>query len=223
MSTEVQIANLALSHIGHKADVTAIDGTEASREAELCTQFYPHARDVVLERHPWKFAMRRAAASAIDEEVMGWDYVYAVPADCLRVVAVMPEEFADDYSDAWVDPRPAYDAPMPVQAGSYTAQPFVIEALEDGTEVILTDVENALLRYQVRVTDTAKFPPSLTTAISYMLASLLAGPLIKGSEGIAESKRCRELAEVEMQAAMVADARQRKIQPTHIVPWLSVR
>ncbi|MBP6563992.1 MAG: hypothetical protein KA200_00105 [Burkholderiales bacterium] len=204
MATEVQIANLALSHIGHKADVTAIDGTEASREAELCTMFYPQARDVVLERHPWKFTMRRAAASAVSEEVLGWDYVYAMPTEYMRIHAVLPEEFADEYE---------HDVEYP----------FQIETLDDGTEVIVSDVENAVLRFQVRVTDTAKFPPSVTSAISYMLASLLAGPLIKGGEGIAESKRCREMAEVEVLQAMVNDGRQRKVVPEHVVPWLAVR
>lgn len=214
MTTEVQIANMALSHIGHKADVTAIDGTEASREAELCTMFYPQARDVVLERHPWRFTMRRAAGSAVSETVMGWDYVYAMPTDCLRVLAVLPEEFDDDLSTA-VD--------FSVTPLGYTPEPFDIETLESGDVVILSDVEDALLRYQVRITDTAKFPPGVTNAVSYMLASLLAGPLIKGDAGIAEAKRCREMAELEMSQAMVQDSRQRKRAPTHIVPWLAAR
>lgn len=223
MTTEVQIANLALSHIGHKATVAAIDGSEQSREAELCAQFYDLARDTVLERHTWNFTMRRIVATEVDEDIEGWEYVYAKPADTLRIIAVLPEGFDDDYADVFSMVPNAYDEPMPAQAGRYVPSPFVMETLDDGTEVILTDVENARIRYQVRVTDTAKFTAAFTMAVSRMLASFIAGPLIKGDAGIAESKAQRQVAEAEIMEARVHDARQRNVKPRHTVPWLAVR
>lgn len=223
MATEVQIANMALSHIGHKADVSAIDGTEQSREAELCAQFYGMARDSVLERHAWNFTLRRVVASPLAVEVEGWDYVYAKPANCLRIIAVLPEGYDDDYSESFALSTPAYDAPMPMHSGRYVPQVFVVESLADGTDVILTDTENATIRYQHAVTDPTKFSATFTMAVSWQLAAHLAGPLIKGEAGIAESRRCMAMAEAMVGAAKELDARQRQVKPAHHPAWIAAR
>ncbi len=49
MASPVDISNLALSHIGAEALVSAIDPPDGSREAGLCAQFWPLVRTEVLD------------------------------------------------------------------------------------------------------------------------------------------------------------------------------
>ena len=60
MASEVDICNLALSHLGDNATVASIDPPEGSAQAEHCSRFYPIARDTLLEMHNWNFSTRRA-------------------------------------------------------------------------------------------------------------------------------------------------------------------
>ena len=56
MSSEVQIARLALQHLGDRYDITSLN--EASPEAEQVKLVFDNVRDMVLREHPWKFARK---------------------------------------------------------------------------------------------------------------------------------------------------------------------
>ena len=60
MASDVEICNLALSHLGDTATVASIDPPEGSAQAEHCARFYPIARDALLEKHDWSWATRRS-------------------------------------------------------------------------------------------------------------------------------------------------------------------
>lgn len=198
MSSVVDIANIALSHIGDSATVASLDPPEGSVQAEHCAQFYPIARDALLESHTWKFATRRKRAALLDTESWSWLYAYAQPAGCLKIVAVLADG---------ADPN--------AEGESYEA-----EIDDDGSIIILTNVENAIIKFISAVTDTAKFSPLFTTALTWQLASMIAGPVLKGDVGAAEAKRCTGLAQAYLSAAKDSDATQRKTDPTHSVGWI---
>jgi hypothetical protein len=102
-------------------------------------------------------------------------------------------------------------------------QAFSCEVDGSGNDVILTDQVNAVLRYTSIVTDTTKFSPLFTMALSWHLASMLAGPLLKGEAGAAESKRCTALMQSYLSKATESDAAQRRISPQHNVGWINGR
>ena len=52
---------------------------------------------------------------------------------------------------------------------------------------------------------------------------MLAGPLLKGDVGAAESKRCVSAMQAYLSQAMVSDANQRKTKPTHMPAWMRAR
>jgi len=155
MASEVDICNLALAHIGNKAIILSL--TEGSAEADHCKRFYPIARDTVLEMHRWNFATKRADLAALTETVPAWQYAYAVPSDSIKNISVLKPESTDDED----------------------TQPYTIEALDDGSGVIYTNVEQAVLIYTRRVTDTTKFTQLAVNAISRLLAAYIAGPITK--------------------------------------------
>lgn len=226
MASEVDICNLALAHLGDNATVSSINPPEGSAQAEHCARFYPIARDSLLEMHFWNFSMKRAILAQVSNIWPEWQYAYAMPADCLNAISVIPPDAHDDYATKFVPtdtPFWAHNFSPVVAAGRYVPQPFTIEMDSAGNDIILTNQEEARLRYTYYVTDTTKFSPLFTVTLSHMLASYLAGPIIKGDAGAAESKRQMAIATAYLGQAETSDANQRKINVEHIVPWTSGR
>jgi hypothetical protein len=195
VASEVDICNLALSHLGDVANIITIDPPDGSAQAEHCARFYPIARNALLEMHDWGFASKRVALAQLDNPTTEWAYCYAQPADLLNTISVLANDATDDTSVAIPSPITWNDMVMPaLGSGAYTPQPFVLEVLTDGTDVIFTNQAGAVLRYVAQVTDTTKFSPLFITTLSWSLASMLAGPIIKGQAGAAEGVRCHAMA-----------------------------
>lgn len=201
MSSEVGICNLALSHLGDEATVASIDPPEGSAQADHCAIFYPQARDTLLELHTWKFATRRVALSPLSVPSWNWGYAYAEPNQCIRLVSVLP---SDSASEAESQPYDAFGA-------------------ASGAPAIFTDQESATLVYITRVTDTSKFSALFTEALSRLLASYLAGPVLKGEQGAAMARKCMQDYMLLLGQAKDIDAKQRRVDPTHTAPWISAR
>lgn len=89
MTSEIDICNMALSHIGAQSSIS--DFLEASVEAQQCSLLYAPARDAVLREHAWNFASRRAALADLGAPPPGWRYRYSLPADCLVARKILSE------------------------------------------------------------------------------------------------------------------------------------
>ena len=226
MASEVEICNLALAHLGDDATVASISPPEGSPQAEHCQRFYPVARDMLLQSAQWSFASRRISLAQVTMPYTMWKYAYAAPSDMMVAVSVLPPQAENDYA---VRAYPAdrygfgWTNSQIVASGVYVPQEYQVETDASGNKVIYTNQEDALLRYQAYVTDTTKFDPMFTIALSWQLASLLAGPVIKGSEGAAEAKRCLQMAAVYVAQARASDAMQRDVKPEHVTSWISGR
>jgi hypothetical protein len=222
LASEVDIVNLALAHLGDNATVASLDPPEGSAQAEHCARFYPLARDALLEMHDWNFATKRAQLALIDTAWTEWKYAYEQPSDCLNAVAVLAPTATDDYSAAL--PLPFSQSGIVSSGqGLYTPQHYICETDERGRSVILTNQEDAVLRYVAYVTDTTKFSPLFTQTLSWQLAALLAGPIIKGDAGAAEAKRCLQMASAYMAKATESDSQQRRVNPAQSIGWMAGR
>lgn len=226
MASVVDICNLALAHLGDNATIASIDPPEGSAQAEHCQRFYPIARDTLLEMHSWSFATRRAYAAEVANTWPMWKHAYAMPGDAMDIISILPPEATDDYSTSF-NPMTYPDfytnySPS-VAAGQYSPQKFAVETAADGSEIILTNQERAVVRYHSRSTDPTKYSPLFTITLSWHLASMLAGPVIKGDQGAAEAKRCVTMMNLYLGKAVEADANSRNIKPEQIVPWIAGR
>jgi len=222
MATEEDIANLALSHLGDTATVVSLNPPEGSAQSEHAARFYPIARDTLLEMHPWRFSTRRIALAQLTSNWPEWDFAYAKPSDALKVWAVLPPDASDDNSAP--AKLTADIIPTGMQGwGVYTPKPFTMEVDASGAEVIYTDQDNAVARYSVVVTDTSRFSPLFVMALSWHLASMLAGPVIKGDAGAAEAKRAEGMMQVYLSRARESDADQQLQRVKHNVDWMTGR
>ncbi len=201
MASVVDIANLALAHLGDDANVASINPPEGSAQAEHCARFYPVARDALLEMHDWTFATRRATLKALNKDTFNWDYAYAYPSGALRILTVLPAEASPEDD----------------------GEEFETDTDTDGTALIRSNLDDASVRYTISVSDTTKFPPLFTSALTWLLASYLAGPVVKGDAGRAEAKRCMMMFQAFLAQARISDANQRKKTPTHTPEWIELR
>lgn len=123
-----RLVNLALSNIGITDAVLHL-GTEASRNAETARLHYRTEIDAVLRAHPWKFATRYATLTRVSGSVTtplngDWTYRYRLPADCLLVRRIVP----DDGRQRTFDPQPAaFDTTEDVDGGLLDTNAEVVE------------------------------------------------------------------------------------------------
>jgi len=205
MATEVSICNLALARLGDSATVTSLDPPEGSVQAQLCATFYPIARDAMLELHMWGFATKRATLAELDLADMPsmWSYAYAMPSNVIKIIALQDQHAIDDYMHPPVE---------------YTS-----EVSSTGAQILFTNQQNAVIRYVGLVTDPTTFPPLFITALSFHLAAMLAGPIIKGDAGMSASKAMMQYFSMTFANATVSDTNQRQIKVKHEVTWIAGR
>lgn len=201
MSTPVDICNLALSRLADMANVSGIDPPEGSHEADRCQRMYPLARDTLLEMYNWSFAMRRARLSETGEDTFGWRYAYQLPADVLHAVAVFTDQDRG-YRQPW---------------------DFQIERTAVGTKVLYTDCPDAILRYTCYMEESGDFSPLFTDALAWLLASHLAGAIIKSESGINVGQACFKQFQQTMAGAMGRDIIQKQNVNGRLPHWLTWR
>lgn len=191
MASVVDICNLAVGHLGGDAVISAIDPPDGSIEAMHCSRFYPIARKSALEAHEWSFATRRKVLSEISTTELPdvWAYAYALPNKNLRVTRVV----------------------NPLTEEGET-EPFRHEALSDGTQVIFTNAEEASAIFIYDEENPVRFSGLFVLALSRLLASFLAGPLVKGKTGVATAQEQYKLYLTELAIARERDSSGTKTQ-----------
>ncbi len=177
MTSEVAIANMALSRIGVDQTIESLDDTSA--RARACKLWYAHCRDKALSDAPWNFALRVAALATVSgDPPPGWSYQFRYPADCLAMRDVTDDggsrtslglwwaslEYAG-YA-RWMPPR----YPWEVRG----------EAVADTGKIIVTDLDVPYGLYVRRVLDPNQFTVQFVDAHAWCLAVELA-PALKAS------------------------------------------
>jgi hypothetical protein len=218
LASVVDICNQALSHLGDSATVASIDPPEGSAQAEHCARFYFAALGTLLEMHPWAFATRRATLAAVANPSSTWAYAYALPSNAVNLISILAPDASDDYS---ASPKTSvYDNMV---GGAYTPQEFSPETDDAGNDIILTNQADAVLRYTVLVSDTTKFSPLFVEALTWLLASKLAGPVLKGEAGMQAAQACTKTFVYWLGKASDSDASQRRAAPRQQVGWMNAR
>lgn len=179
MASKLDIWNLALSHIG--SGDTIDDEAEQTLEAEQCRKFYPLALDLLLERHGWDFAIDTVPLSLLSESAPGqWTYRYSVPDDYIRAIQVLGD--ISLVSAVWIT-NDEYLRQLQDNAKQYQ-----IEVDSNEKRTIVTNEYQAQLRYVFRNTLTGSFSPGFVMTLSYLLASMIAGPIVKSAKMVASQK-----------------------------------
>lgn len=204
MASEVDICNLALAHLGDDAILSSINPPDGSPQSQHCATFYPVARNSMQDVHNWSFCTTRVTLALLSTTPLsGWQYTYALPSDMVSALSVFLAGSADDN-----DP-----------------QPYEIEQTQAGVDVLYTNAPNAILRYVRNVTDPSTFSPLFVDALAWLVASYVAGPLIKGAKGRADAVTCLKMYKAVLKDAIESDSAQHvAVKPSaRSAPWIAAR
>jgi hypothetical protein len=167
MTTQVEIINLALGHLG-VAPITSI--AEASSQAQVAMRAWDPCREESLRGHDWSFGtvvtlltLSSTYATLTTSGLYAGDYVYAYeyPTMCLAMWHVYHESLAD--KSVGQDFRELYDP-------------------TNGKKVIVSNVADALGEYTYDVTNPEFYDSNFVMVLSYRLAAEIALPLTGDKE-----------------------------------------
>lgn len=220
-SAEVTICNLALSRLGEEANITSLDPPEGSTQAQVCAHFYYVALNKLLEEYDWKFATRKIELTRYDPEDVdgrGWRNTFAWPGACLRIVKLSPtrafmisDEEAPEFhmvqEPFWFDPPDC---------------PFEIETTDKG-KVIFCNEDHPVATYIRSNIEANEFSATFTDALAWLLASFIAGELIKANEGISVAQSCYKAYQSALSVCIRKDANQQLRRKKYISPWIRAR
>jgi hypothetical protein len=157
--TAADIVNRALQEIAAQATVTGtnptFDGSAAGNAAGI---LYDGVVQTILRSQDWEFARREAVTLATDGNVAPppWAAEYVYPADCMRLLQVMPATLVPN------DPQPVV---WSVAEVTVSGQP---------AKAILTNQANARATYMSSAPTENQWDSIFTEAVVRMLASELA-------------------------------------------------
>lgn len=193
--SEVKICNQALRLIG-TGRITSL--TEQTTLARDCAEMYVQCRDVIIRSFNWAFATIKKTLAAIEmpaEYEGAFSHAYIYPADCIQMQKI---------SRLGRDEEALYD----------------VVNLTTGQKIILTGISDAVASYTKNETDTTKFDPLFTEALTFMLASKLAIPALQDMN---KSSQMFQLYNDAVSRAETADQRERKVKTKYENPWIKAR
>lgn len=180
--SEVQVAKLALQHIGDRFDITALD--EATPEAEQVNLVFEPARDALLAEHPWNFARSYYSPGRLSGTVpANWAYMFSYPTDGLKVWRIE-------------DPLGRNRDPLPFD---------VLRATVGGAsvKVLVSDESEPEFMYSAKITSPIDWSPHFVLALSWRIAEMITRPLT-GSDEV--QQRVKREAEEEVRKAKDTDS-----------------
>jgi len=194
-SSEVELCQMALSHI---RGGSLNDLNEPSVQAQRCKLLYPNLRDFALAAAPWGFNRKQAALQLRTDTVFGWANLYQYPSDCLRINRLILNYSTVTEGDVAVyRSRFAADISPPDLTKQVEHRIFNVA----GKKVIATNYPDLRIEYGVKVTDVTLFDIEFDLALSHLLASHLAIPVVGGDKGESYQKT-----QLELFGALVAEA-----------------
>lgn len=157
---DLDICNLALSHIGQGAITAEEYAGNLNESARHLNIIYDFSRDNLLRIKDWRFATVKEVLVASDDEVPNWTYIYDYPANCMHISKIFYDVESQDPGS--IEFETVY---VPV-AGVVAAH-----------KVIAANYDDAYIEYVYKVTDPDLFDVSFINAFSYFLAAQIAKPL----------------------------------------------
>lgn len=160
-ATDVEIANMALAHIGVTQAISALSDT--TKEGVACNRFYAQVRNRLLKEIDWQFARRRDVLAEVvpTETHLDWSYAYTLPTAFLKARALGPRR----------------------GLASEQHYPFEVAPNAAGTASVLfcdfppTATEEPVLTYTRSDLAVTLYPEEFVDALAWSLASHLVTPL----------------------------------------------
>lgn len=192
-TTDVDICNRALSRLGTRATISALD--ESSTEARTVSIWYAATRDTLLRAHDWNFARRRVLLAEQGAASPGWTFRYALPTDCIRLLRI-------------------------TAANSVDSAHFEV-AGDSASRFVFCDEPAAEAVYTARVDDPNLYDAGFSSALVDQLAAHIAYPITQKTDTAVRLAQLARAALAEAMAADVNEAA--SAPGDRLPDWLAAR
>ncbi len=211
MTSEVEIANLALSNI-RAGSINSFD--ESNIQAQICKLKYPLIRDMMLADNVWGFARKIKGLPLLTVEIFNWGYAYQYPLDCLKINRLIPEHEQLLNADADIVSRMMDNNLLPLKDLRQQVPYEVFNFSEN--KIIAANESDLRIEYVAKITDPNLFTPSFILAISHLLAAEIAIPIVGKETG-----RDLRSDSMSMYSEYYASATSDDLNETYYAPGLS--
>jgi len=178
VTSEVEICQLALSNI---RGGTINDLNEGSLQAQTCKLKYPLVRDMMLSETAWGFNRTIAALASSATEIFNWAFTYVYPNDCEKINRLIGEQEELANADADVISRLIDSQILPISSFRNRI-PHEIFNFDD-VKLIGANESGLHIDYTKNATNPELFTSTFVMALSHLLASELAVPIVGVKEG----------------------------------------
>ena len=179
MTSPVDFCNQAINRLG---GVPLISFEDNTAEADLCARLYDPAKRSMLRSYAWNCAIKRAKlAKRAEDPPNEWNHSFALPEDCLRVLAVY---IGDDKA---------------TRQKSYTDAAYTVEG-----QSVYTWEENVYLKYVANILE-EEMDAHLEEALVAKMAHVLAYP-VTGSN--TTTSQLKEEAMMALEEARTTDSQE---------------
>lgn len=218
---EVEICNMALSHLSMSQYIQSIDPPDKSNEAQACAFWYPKMRNWLLRMAPWNFAYVNLQLASDSTTMPGWKFAYQYPNDCLQLIAVTPKSglrFGQAYWNNYWGNNFGVDLSMPkipTKVVQSTGTP--------GQLAIMCDLPNTgpVFDFYIQcVTNTQLFDALFSDTLSLYVASRIGGPLRANMQKVAAIAQAAQGMRLQAMAQSMNESQQ---DPERVSPSISVR
>jgi len=208
MASEIEVCNLGLSNV-RGGSINSF--TEGSVQAQLCKLKYPILRDRCLREIPWQFNHKIRALAPVTTDIFNWAYAYQYPTDCLKINRLIGsfEELPVGSSD--VASR-VLDSRVISLREQRRQIPYEVFNFDDN-KILGSDQSELRIDFNAKVTDPNLFSDDFIMALSHLLASELAIPIVGAELGRALRNDSLQLYKQYLDSAIASDANDQYATP----------
>jgi len=236
MTSEVDVANMALDTIGARYSITSLQPPHPPPNAVMVARHYQPKMDALHRAAHWNFARKQAAlpllkaAKGTPENPDGtkfpippvpWLYEYGYPTDCLQARFILQ------------NPGNAPGSDLPILAGGvFAAQQWgfmpgfkfavAVDTDADGNQikVVLADFEFAELVYTARIRNPDLWDSQFLLAASAFLGAWLINPISGDGDML---KSVIAIAKGIVETARISDGNEGVTSTDYVPDWMVVR
>jgi hypothetical protein len=213
---DVDICNMALSHLSMSQGIQSIDPPDQSEQAKVCAFWYPKMRNWLLREAPWNFAYVNQVLASDATTFPGWAYAYQYPDDCLELIAITTQyglRFGQTFWSTYWWPQSGGIPKIPTKVVQSTAVP--------GELAILCDLTSPVYAFYIQcVTNTQLFDVQFSDALSFYVASRVGGPLRANAQKV---QACAQAAEMMKLKAIAQSMNESQQDNERVSPSISAR
>lgn len=209
MASEIEVCNLALSNI-RAGSINSF--TEGSLQAQICKLKYSILRDRCLREIPWQFNHKIRALASSTTDIFNWAFAYQYPVDCLKINRLvgafeeLPAGSVDVVSrrlDSRVIPLKDIRRQIPYEVFNF-----------DDNKLIGSDQPELRIDFASKVTDPNLFSDDFIMALSHLLASEMAIPIVGAELGRALRSDSLQLYRQYLASAISTDQNDQYFMPS---------